>query len=83
MSSGVFRKLNKARTVARAAGGQLVTLQARFGDQLSTEELARLKRTINECYQQASALGVSLAANALEAERMHKRRQQNIKENGQ
>lgn len=83
MSRGVFRKLNKARTVARAAGMQLVTLQARFGDQLSTEELARLKRTINECYQQASALGVSLAANAREAERMHERRQQNIKENGQ
>lgn len=71
MSSGVFKKLARARETASAAGFMLAKLEARLGDQFGEGLRIQVKQAINECRQQGAALMSVAAKNAVEAEQMH------------
>lgn len=74
MSSGVYKKLARARDVAQGAGFLLQKLQAQFGHEFSEGMRQQVQQAINECRQQGAALMAITAANSVEAERMHDRR---------
>lgn len=76
---GIYKKLAKARSVAKGAGFLLQKLEAQFGAEFSEGMRIQVRQAINECRQQGSALMAITAKDAVEAERMHEKRAQNIK----
>lgn len=78
MSSGVFKKLARAREVAMGAGFLLMKLEAQFGAEFGEGMRAQVRQAINDCRQQGAALMAVTAENAVESERMHEKRAKSI-----
>lgn len=78
MTRGIHKKLAKARDVCQGAGFLLMKLESQFGDEFSEGMRIQVKHAINECRQQGAALMAITAKNAVEAERMHERREQEM-----
>lgn len=74
MSSGIHKKLAKARGVAEGAGFLLMKLEAKFGSEFGEGMRIQVRQAINECRQQGAALIATTASSAVEAERMHEKR---------
>lgn len=71
MSSGVHKKLARAREACSGAGLLLMKLEAQFGAEFGEGMRAQVRQAINECRQQGAALMAITARDAVEAERMH------------
>ena len=82
MSRGIYKKLARARSVAKGAGFLLEKVFAQYGDQMGVGMSTQIRQAIHECRQQGSALASFTAANAKEAEAMHERRLANIESEG-
>lgn len=73
MSSGIHKKLAKARGVANGAGFLLMKLEAKFGHEFGEGMRIQVRQAINECQQQGAALMATIANNAIEAERVYEK----------
>lgn len=82
MSSGIHKKLAKARGVANGAGFLLMKLEAKFGHEFGEGMRIQVRQAINECRQQGAALMAITAKTAVEAERMHEKKARAIGEEG-
>lgn len=82
MSSGIHKKLARARSVCQGAGFLLQKLEYTYGSQFGEGMRAQVRQAIQECRQQGEALMAIAAHSAVEAERMHEQRTENIAKAG-
>lgn len=71
MSSGIHKKLARAREVCSGAGFLLMKLEAQFGAEFGEGMRIQVRQAINDCRQQGAALMAITAKDTVEAERMH------------